>query len=43
MREVDAARVLGKPLVPLLADGNRFGDLPATLAGINGVDLADGY
>ncbi|MFL6125128.1 toll/interleukin-1 receptor domain-containing protein [Actinophytocola sp.] len=43
MREVEAARALGKPVVPLLAGGSRFGDLPASLAGINGVDLADGY
>src|SRR5690242_20313460 len=43
MREVEAAQVLGKPVVPLLAGGSRFGDLPASLAGINGVDLADGY
>lgn len=43
MREVEAALALGKPVVPLLAEGSRFGDLPASLAGINGVDLADGY
>ncbi|MEV7037870.1 toll/interleukin-1 receptor domain-containing protein [Amycolatopsis sp. NPDC051061] len=43
MREVEAAQLLGKPIVPLLAEGSRFGDLPAGLAGINGVDLADGY
>lgn len=42
-REVGAARALGKPIVPLLAAGTRFGDLPASLAGVNGVDLADGY
>ena len=43
MREVDAAQAIGKPVVPLLAGGSRFGDLPASLAGINGVDVADGY
>lgn len=43
LREVEAAQVLSKPVVPLLAGGTRFGDLPAGLAGINGVDLADGY
>jgi hypothetical protein len=43
MREVDAAQALGKLVVPLLAGGSRFGDLPASLAGINGIDLADGY
>lgn len=43
MHEVEAAQVLGKPIVPLLAGGSRFGDLPTGLAGINGVDLADGY
>ncbi|GLY50190.1 toll/interleukin-1 receptor domain-containing protein [Lentzea sp. NBRC 102530] len=43
MREVEAARTLGRRIVPVLADGARFGDLPAAIAGINGVDLADGY
>lgn len=43
MREVDAARALGRRIVPVLAGATRFGDLPAILAGINGVDLADGY
>jgi hypothetical protein len=43
MREVDAAQTLGIPVVPLLAEGARYSDLPLNLAGINGVDLADGY
>jgi hypothetical protein len=43
MREIDAAQTLGKPVVPILAEGSRFGDLPVNLAGINGIDLADGY
>lgn len=43
MREVEAAQMLGKPVVPLLAGGSRYGDLPVSLAGINGVDVADGY
>jgi hypothetical protein len=43
MREVEAARALGKRIVPVLAGETRFGDLPAALAGLNGVDLADGY
>lgn len=43
MREVEAARALGRRIVPVLAEETRFGDLPAVLAGINGVDLADGY
>lgn len=43
MREVEAARALGRRIVPVLAGETRFGDLPAVLAGINGVDLADGY
>jgi hypothetical protein len=43
MREVDAAQTLGIPVVPLLAEGARYSDLPVNLAGINGVDLADGY
>lgn len=43
MREVGAAQTLGIPVVPLLAEGARYSDLPVNLAGINGVDLADGY
>lgn len=43
MREVNAAQTLGIPVVPLLAGGARYSDLPVNLAGINGVDLADGY
>ena len=43
MWEVEAAGRLGKRIVPVLARETRFGDLPAILAGINGVDLADGY
>lgn len=43
MREVEAAHALGRRIVPVLAGETRFGDLPAILAGINGVDLADGY
>jgi hypothetical protein len=42
MREIDAAQALGKPVIPVLAEGTRFGDLPTNLAGINGVDLTDG-
>jgi len=43
MREVDAAQTLGVPVIPLLAAGARYSDLPVNLAGINGVDLAEGY
>lgn len=43
MREVDAAQTLGIPVIPLLAGGARYGDLPVNLAGVNGVDLAEGY
>lgn len=43
MREIDAAQTLGIPVIPLLAEGARYSDLPVNLAGINGVDLADGY
>lgn len=43
MREVSAAQTLGIPVIPLLAGGARYSDLPTSLAGINGVDLADGY
>jgi hypothetical protein len=43
MREVAAAQSSGIPVIPLLAEGTRYSDLPTNLAGINGVDLADGY
>jgi hypothetical protein len=43
MWEVCAAQTLGIPMVPLLAAGTRYGDLPVNLAGVNGVDLAEGY
>lgn len=43
MREVHAAQTLGLRLVPLLTGGARFSDLPPSLAGINGVDLGEGY
>jgi hypothetical protein len=43
MREVGAAQVLGIAVVPLLAGGTRYSDLPMNLAGVNGIDLADGY
>jgi TIR domain-containing protein len=43
MREVDTAQTLGIPVVPVLAVGTRYGDLPTNLVGVNGVDLADGY
>jgi TIR domain-containing protein len=43
MREIDAAQTMGIPVIPLIAEGARYSDLPVNLAGINGVDLADGY
>lgn len=42
-REVSAARKSGIPVIPMLAGGARYGDLPAYLAGINGVDLDEDY
>lgn len=43
MREVSAAQSSGVPIVPMLACGARYGDLPVHLIGINGVDLEEDY
>lgn len=43
MREVSAAQASGVPVVPMLAGGARYGDLPVHVAGINGVDLGEDY
>src|SRR5262249_3653028 len=31
------------PVIPILGGGARFGDLPAELANVNGIDLAEGF
>lgn len=43
MREAAAAQTSGVPIVPMLAGGARYSDLPTYLAGINGVDLDEDY